>query len=310
MFEAIPYIGSGLALVAFIVAVSFYAYRETLRTQRDNVWHARPGEVDEVIATASEYIKVDISQLPENQRKDVVIRQLDIKAARESRKIWALVLCACMIAGLTALAILTFKPPSVGLVTIPRNSGSVSEKAAPVEDEKDTPSKPTLIPLEPFNMPTETRDASAPATPESSLASNQFAAAEVPNSSEYEMETEPGASPPADNEQVAAGLTDSSKWIFLGYYSVSGEWKGPRSNGLLGYSPEDIQGLDLALSVPANVRDGPFRVTAQKPNGCSFEESRITGQLESGTNIKVDEVIRLPGKCYGYVWARVTASAQ
>ncbi|MBY5820421.1 hypothetical protein [Rhizobium leguminosarum] len=296
MFEAIPYIGSGLALVAFIVAVSFYAYREILKTQRDNVRHAQPSDVDDVIATASEYIKVDISQLPEGQRKDIVIRQLDIKAARESRKIWALVLCAFMIAGLTALAILTSRPAGLGSPTQSSESGPVGATAEPVEDV--TPSTPTLLPNEPYIEPVvETTVAAAP-DDQQILASAPTEPSENLENLPEEQLALPESEPLPDPEPIG--------WIYLGTLNSDNTWTQPRSDSLSGQAAEDVVGKSLVLNQTVNVRDGPYLSTYKSNGGCSNTPSNQIGRaLAAASTVKIIQVQRVLPCWPEFVWAQV-----
>ncbi|MBN9983087.1 hypothetical protein [Rhizobium laguerreae] len=295
MFEAIPYIGSGLALVAFIVAVSFYAYREILKTQRDNVRHAQPSDVDDVIATASEYIKVDISQLPEGQRKEIVIRQLDIKAARESRKIWALVLCAFMIAGLTALAILTSRPAGLISPTQSSDSGPVGATAKPVEDV--TPSTPTLLPTAPYIEPAaETTVAAAPDDQQILASAPTEPSENLDNLPEVQMELP--EEPLPDPEPIG--------WIYLGTANSDNTWTQPRSDSLSGQAAEDVIGRSLVLNQTVNVRDGPYLSTFAPNGNCSRTVSNQTGTaLEAASTVKIIKIERVLPCWPEAVWAQV-----
>ncbi|MBY2993769.1 hypothetical protein HF263_03925 [Rhizobium leguminosarum] len=283
MFEAIPYIGSGLALVAFIVAASFYAYRETLKTQRQNVKSAAPSDVDDVIATANEYVKVDLGQLPEADRKAVVLRQLDIKAARESRKAWSFLICALLIACLSAFAIFTYKP-----------DGSTGRQDAPLASPANTGSASS----ETTNEPSAQGDI-APAT----TAPDQAEAPAEPHPQydlqpEEQVALEPETEPLPDPEPIG--------WIYLGTVNSDNTWNQPRSDSLSGQAAEDVVGTSLVLNQTVNVRDGPFLSRYKSNGGCSNTPSNQIGRaLAAASTVKIVQVQRVLPCWPEFVWAQV-----
>jgi hypothetical protein len=74
---AIQYVGSGLSLVAFIVAAILYAYRAHLRHQAEIIKSAPEKDRLEAIATAAEFFRVDVSKLEPAQQAQIVVTEIE-----------------------------------------------------------------------------------------------------------------------------------------------------------------------------------------------------------------------------------------
>jgi len=61
---AIPYVGTGLSLVAFAIAAALYVYRARLKQRADIIKSAPQKERLDAIASTAEFFRVDISELP------------------------------------------------------------------------------------------------------------------------------------------------------------------------------------------------------------------------------------------------------
>jgi hypothetical protein len=70
MWGALQYVGTGLSLVAFVVAAIFLAYRARL-TQRAEIIRSAPEQQRlEAIATTAEFFRVDVSGLTRAQQQE------------------------------------------------------------------------------------------------------------------------------------------------------------------------------------------------------------------------------------------------
>lgn len=79
-FEAIQYVGTPIALVAFIVAIAAYAYRSSL-VERRKLIETAP-EADRARLLDSELRGVDAEKLTREQRYQLAVRMLEHRAAR------------------------------------------------------------------------------------------------------------------------------------------------------------------------------------------------------------------------------------
>jgi hypothetical protein len=80
---AIQYVGSGLSLVAFIVAAILYAYRAHLRHQAEIIKSAPEKDRLEAIATAAEFFRVDVSKLEPAQQAQIVVTEIEARTRRD-----------------------------------------------------------------------------------------------------------------------------------------------------------------------------------------------------------------------------------
>ncbi|MEH3125552.1 hypothetical protein [Agrobacterium cavarae] len=89
MNAAIPYVTSGLTLVAFIAATIAYVWRANLKSAERRIESAPAENRQQVIETVAEWIGVDLQHIPQSQRAAIVLKQLELKADRQ-RQLFAL----------------------------------------------------------------------------------------------------------------------------------------------------------------------------------------------------------------------------
>jgi hypothetical protein len=85
-------------------------------------------------------------------------------------------------------------------------------------------------------------------------------------------------------------------WIYLGKYTGGGVWVQPRSEDLLGNSPEALPSERITLNRPVNVRAAAFT--------CFDTDTKVTSNFETGATVQVLQLITLEG-CSRHVWAEV-----
>jgi tetratricopeptide (TPR) repeat protein len=83
MWEALPYVGTGLSLVAFAVAAILLAYRARLAQRAEIIRSAPEQERLEAIATTAEFFRVDVSALTRAQQQDIALTQIRARARRD-----------------------------------------------------------------------------------------------------------------------------------------------------------------------------------------------------------------------------------
>lgn len=111
IWDVAPQIGTGLSLVAFVVAVGLYAYRARLK-QRASVIAKMPARdrLAAIDATA-EFLRVDVSGLSEKDKHDIVVRQLAIRARRELMLAGIAIAIAALLGAVAIIAIVVEKNP-------------------------------------------------------------------------------------------------------------------------------------------------------------------------------------------------------
>lgn len=112
IWDVAPQIGTGLSLVAFVVAVGLYAYRARLN-QRASVIAKMPARdrLAAIDATA-EFLRVDVSGLSEKDKHDIVVRQLAIRSRRELMLAGIAIAIAVLLGAVAIIAILVEKGSS------------------------------------------------------------------------------------------------------------------------------------------------------------------------------------------------------
>jgi hypothetical protein len=111
MFEAIQYIGTGLTLIAFVVAVAAFAYQHSLSSKERQLRSIPAKDRLAAAQTAADYIKVDLTDIPQNQRANIVMETLRLKAQRQLQFFIGFVVLAFLM-GIGTLVAMTF-PPSL-----------------------------------------------------------------------------------------------------------------------------------------------------------------------------------------------------
>jgi len=83
MWDSIKYVGSGLSLIAFIVAAILYAYRARLRQRAEIIKTAPEAERLDAIAATAEFFRVDVTPLSRAQKEHIVLTQIQLRARRD-----------------------------------------------------------------------------------------------------------------------------------------------------------------------------------------------------------------------------------
>jgi hypothetical protein len=83
IWDAVPQIGTGLSLVAFVVAAALFAYRARLKHREAVIGKMSPRDKLAAIDATAEFLRVDVSGLSAKDKHDIVVRQLAIRARRE-----------------------------------------------------------------------------------------------------------------------------------------------------------------------------------------------------------------------------------
>lgn len=137
-WNAIPYVTSGLALVAFVWAVFLTSWLAGLRTQRDKVKAAPTKDRVRALEIAAEYIGVDLKDIPPGQRQAIVLKQMDNKVSLQKMKIGA-----ALVVGIIALFLVAY------VIAVPVRSG---EKELPEQPVAQT-SRPQSLQPKPQSSP-------------------------------------------------------------------------------------------------------------------------------------------------------------
>ncbi|TIM15512.1 MAG: hypothetical protein E5Y67_07150 [Mesorhizobium sp.] len=81
--NALPYVTSGLSLIAFIVTAVFFAYRAKLRSKAKIIEQAPSKDRLRAIGAAAEWLGVNILDVPEDKRYDLIMRQIKQRERRD-----------------------------------------------------------------------------------------------------------------------------------------------------------------------------------------------------------------------------------
>lgn len=84
MWQAIQYVGSGLSLVAFIIAAIIYAYLGRLRERAKIISSAPERERLDAIAATAEWFRVDLSGLSSKQKQAIILAQISARSRRDA----------------------------------------------------------------------------------------------------------------------------------------------------------------------------------------------------------------------------------
>jgi hypothetical protein len=82
-WSAIQYVGSGLSLVAFVVAIALFAYRARLKQRARIIQSAPAADRLKAIEATAEFFNVDVSGVPPEQKYKIVMAQIQLRARRE-----------------------------------------------------------------------------------------------------------------------------------------------------------------------------------------------------------------------------------
>src|SRR5258707_10181075 len=123
MWQAMQYVGTGLSLVAFIVAALLLAYRARLTNRADIIKSAPEKERLDAIATTAEFFRVDVSGLTRAQQQDIALTQIHARARRDLLLAGVSLAVAILLAAIAIAAIWVSKP--AGSATVVNPSGPV-----------------------------------------------------------------------------------------------------------------------------------------------------------------------------------------
>jgi hypothetical protein len=101
MWNAIPYVGTGIALIAFIAAVVAWTYKAQLDKDERLIRAAPESDRGQLVKNALEFFNVETARLSEEQQYKIALEQIQARGQRF--KISAAVICflAIIIAGVT-----------------------------------------------------------------------------------------------------------------------------------------------------------------------------------------------------------------
>lgn len=80
---ALQWVTGGVSLIAFLAALAFYAYRSRLKASLDIIQTAPEKDRVKAIDAFADRFSVDTSGLTKDQKLQVVMRQLQIRAHRQ-----------------------------------------------------------------------------------------------------------------------------------------------------------------------------------------------------------------------------------
>lgn len=105
MWETIKFVGSGITLAAFIVAVGAWIYRAKILERERTIRLAPENDRRELIEHTLEFFNVDTSGLSEKAQYNLALRQIKERAARFKIAAVVVVIIAFLAAGVTVFAI-------------------------------------------------------------------------------------------------------------------------------------------------------------------------------------------------------------
>src|SRR5215471_1622157 len=123
MWGALQYVGTGLSLVAFIVAAILLAYRARLTNRAEIIKSAPEKERLEAIATTAEFFRVNVSGLTRAQQQDIALTQIHARARRDLLLAGVSLAVAILLAAIAIAAIWASK--AAGPATVVNPSGPV-----------------------------------------------------------------------------------------------------------------------------------------------------------------------------------------
>ena len=124
MWQAIQYVGSGLTLAAFVVAVVAWVVKSKSEERERLIGSARESERADLVRDALEFFRVDTTGLTRAQQYQLALEQIRARAQRF--RIVAIVVCTIAFLGVV-----------VAIYAIVRsNASSTSASAAGAQDEK------------------------------------------------------------------------------------------------------------------------------------------------------------------------------
>jgi hypothetical protein len=130
-------VGTGLSLVAFVVAAVLYAYRARLTARARIIQSAPAAERLKAIEATAEFFNVDVSGLSPKQKQEIVMAQIQLRARRELLFAGVSLGIAILLAIVAIVTILgnrtSASTPQGGPVTVREASINVAN-SAPTQD--------------------------------------------------------------------------------------------------------------------------------------------------------------------------------
>src|SRR5262245_46030270 len=122
IWQAVQYVGTGLSLVAFVVAALLLAYRARLTSRAEIIKSAPEKERLEAIAVTAEFFRVDVSGLTRAQQQGIALTQIHARARRDLLLAGVSLAVAILLAVIALVAIWVSKPPGPAIVVNPSQS--------------------------------------------------------------------------------------------------------------------------------------------------------------------------------------------
>lgn len=143
MWNVVPLIGTGVALVAFLAAAAAYIYVRALFKKERQIKLAPANERAKLIESALEFFRVDAASLSQKQRSDLAMRQIHERAVRYRTRAVVTVVIAVLLTVISLAALLRGNkteaqaaPPG----TAPSLSPSPVSSSSPLPPPTQTPS--------------------------------------------------------------------------------------------------------------------------------------------------------------------------
>src|SRR5713101_5416592 len=102
MWEAIKYVGSGLTLVAFAIAVTAAVYRWRLRREERLIKTAPEDQRGELVRNALEFFEVHTPNLTKDQQYKIALEQIQQRARRFTISAIVIIVISLIAASITA----------------------------------------------------------------------------------------------------------------------------------------------------------------------------------------------------------------
>jgi len=110
VWGALQYVGTGLSLVAFVVAAILIAYRARLTHRAELIKSAPERERLEAIAVTAEFFRVDVSGLTRAQQQEIALTQIHARTRRDLVLAGLSLAVAILLAAIAIAAIWVSKP--------------------------------------------------------------------------------------------------------------------------------------------------------------------------------------------------------
>lgn len=151
MWETIKYIGSGITLAAFIIAVAAWIYRLKILERGRLIRLAPEDNRRELVERTLEFFDIDTGGLTREQKYDLALQQIRAKATRFKIAATVIVIIAFLTAGITFFAI--YEVPNSN--NNDSNNNRPATAATPSANINSTPAA-NQLPLQNSRNPTPT----------------------------------------------------------------------------------------------------------------------------------------------------------